>query len=209
MKGHRPALRRLSLTSSLVAALGSDFRYSCASFASTVTARSLRLSPRTISLTVPLTGDARRMSAFFLSAITGEPASTLSPSFTRRRGVNPLSAVGSTATMPGDTVLERTDSAAPLTGMSSPFFKTMFLDIVRCIVCCCFAALLRAMARAYCERALACAHLTYEDSHFLGISFLPVKKNRIFSTGTPFNPPTRRENTAKPRRVTLKKPLPV
>ena len=25
------------------------------------------------------------------------------------------------------------------------------------------------MARACCERALACAQLTYEDSHFLGI----------------------------------------
>ena len=130
INGHRPALSRVSLTSSALAHAGSDFRNSCTSSACTVMASSFRLSPRTISLMVPLTGEARRIAGFFLSAMTGEPASTLSPSFTRRRGVNPLSAVGSTATMSGETVLERLSSAAPLTGMSSPFFKTMFLDIV-------------------------------------------------------------------------------
>ena len=60
--------------------------------------------------------------------------------------MNPLSAVGSTATMSGDTVLERRSSAVPLMGMSSPFFKTMFLDIVCCIVCCCLLCFVRVLA---------------------------------------------------------------
>lgn len=70
------------------------------------------------------------MSAFFLSDITGEPHKTLSPSFTRSLGENPLKSVGWMATMSGVIVLESRSSAAPSMGMSRPLFKTMFLDIL-------------------------------------------------------------------------------
>ena len=55
-----------------------------------ITASNFLLSPLTIPLTVPLTGEVTRMSGFFLSAITGDPASTASPSRTRRLGSSPL-----------------------------------------------------------------------------------------------------------------------
>ena len=59
-----------------------------------------------------------------VSAMTGEPQSTRSPSVTRIRGRKPLKSVGCTATMPGATVFETRSSASPATGMFRPFFKT-------------------------------------------------------------------------------------
>ena len=88
------------------------------------------MSPLTTSCTVPLTGEVRMMSGFLLSAKTGDPARTLSPSLTRRRGVNPLKSVGFTATMSGTTVPFASRAASPLIGMSSPFFKSMMFDII-------------------------------------------------------------------------------
>ncbi|MPM29055.1 hypothetical protein SDC9_75594 [bioreactor metagenome] len=80
-------------------------KYSVFSFASIVIASSFLLSPRTISFTTPLTGEQSLMWGRFLSARTGVPALTSSPSLTSILGLNALKSVGFTATIPGDIVL--------------------------------------------------------------------------------------------------------
>ncbi|CCX54718.1 unknown [Bacteroides sp. CAG:1060] len=120
---------RIALASRPSTSFAPKSTHFCSSSASMRTASNLRLSPLTNSLTVPLTGDARRMSGFFLSAMTGEPQSTVSPSLTRSLGRSPLMSVGQTATMPGAIALETRSSASPAIGMFRPFFKTMFFDI--------------------------------------------------------------------------------
>ena len=127
----RPVLRRSSFTASASAGtFVPKSTYSWEASASTRTASSLRLSPRTTLFTVPLTGEVTRIWGFCLSARTGEPARTRSPSFTRSLGRKPLKSVGLTATTPGLTVFATFWAAAPFTGMSRPFFKSSWLDII-------------------------------------------------------------------------------
>ena len=89
----------------------------------------------TIPHTVPLTEEVRRISGRCLSAITGEPAFTASPSFTSSLGTRPLKSVGFTATMSGTTVLMTSGAATPFTGMLRPFFKARLFDIINEVLC--------------------------------------------------------------------------
>ena len=79
---------------------------------------------------VPLTGEVKRMSGFFLSDRTGEPAKTLPPSFTRSLGMRPLKSVGLMAITSGTIVFLVFWAAVPEIGMFSPCFKSMLFDII-------------------------------------------------------------------------------
>ena len=132
----RPVFRSRSLVSRADAgALAPKSTNSCWESAFTRIASNFLFSPRAIPHTVPLTGVVNRISGRCLSAITGEPAFTVSPSFTRRRATRPLKSVGFTATMSGTTVLMTSGAATPFRGMLRPFFKARWFDIIFEVLC--------------------------------------------------------------------------
>ena len=80
---------------------------------------------------MPLTGEQNRITGFFLSAITGVPALTGSPSFTRSFGLSPLKSVGLTAKMSGEMLLAIWFIALPFSGMFKPLRKSILFDILK------------------------------------------------------------------------------
>lgn len=92
--------------------------------------RSLRLSPRTICDIVPLVGEQNTISGFFLSAITGVPALTASPSLTSSLGFNNLKSVGFTARIFEEMVFVIWFKALPFNGMFKPLRNRIWFDII-------------------------------------------------------------------------------
>ena len=136
---HRPLVRRAFFTSSADKALTSFFPKSMLSCLPSVlicTSSNLRFSPLTTALTVPLTGEVKRMSGRFLSAMMGVPQSTLSPSFTKSLGIRPLNSQGLRATTSPMTVFSHCSAATPQIGSSRPFFSLMLFDIMICFYSC-------------------------------------------------------------------------
>jgi hypothetical protein len=76
-----------------------------------------------------------RISGLFLSAITGVPAFTRSPSFTRSLGLRPLKSVGFTAIMLGEMFLAIWFSALPFRGMFKPLRHRILFDIFFLKIC--------------------------------------------------------------------------
>ena len=103
---------------------------SCFPSASTIMPNTLRRSPRTTALTVPLTGDANFTSGQFLLINKASPALTLSPSFTTTLGVTPTKSVGARQYLPFDFSCIFFFSAAPASFMSKPLRNLITLTII-------------------------------------------------------------------------------
>ena len=93
-----------------------------------VTAKILRFSPRTISLTFPLTGETYLISSLYLSQNTGEPHLTSSPSFNSILGTNPGKSVGLSATTLASFESAIILSDSPLSFISRPFLTDIFIN---------------------------------------------------------------------------------
>ena len=129
----RPASSRASITCSPVIVLTSFWPKSanvCTSSAFTFTQSTFLRSPRTMEVTVPLTGDANFTSGWFLFTNSASPAFTWSPSLTTTFGVIPTKQPG---TSPYSSAFFREVlrvGASPSRCRSKPLRNLMIFTIV-------------------------------------------------------------------------------
>ena len=86
------------------------------------TLNTLRRSPRSTSVTVPLTGATKRTLSVALSTKRGVPTSTCSPSLTFTLGTMPWKSSGKRAYSPAGCTSTVSLVQAPSSRMSNPFF---------------------------------------------------------------------------------------
>ena len=130
---HRPLSISDLIISSLLAVLmfgTSNARKSFVLSVLILTSRSFLFSPLIISETTPLAGEQKTISGRFLSASTGVPALTVSPSLTSNLIFTSLKSVGFTAIISEETVFVIWFLALPFKGMFKPLLNRIWFDII-------------------------------------------------------------------------------